>query len=125
MKDKRVTIRFTDEEYEVLKTRQALEGYMSTAKFIREKVLYAQSILKPTSIYTGKLAKEILSLTKQVKKIGVNYNQVVKKFNSMSYAYKHIESKKLMVELQDLTKNLIDQVKELKEEVINNGNQTS
>lgn len=125
MKDKKLSIRFTADEYEMIKTMMSIEGYKSMSKLIRNKVLYSQLVLRPTSIYTGKLAKEILTLTKQVKKIGVNYNQVVKKFNSMSYTYKLGESKKLMVELQDLTKILIAQVKELKEEVINNGNQTS
>ena len=91
MKDHRVTIRFTKEEYDRLKTQQSLEGYMSTAKYIRHKIFSIPKTASLSSINNHKMTKDLGKLTAQVKKIGINYNQVVKKFNSMPGSVKNAE----------------------------------
>ena len=125
MKDQRVTIRFTKEEYDRLKMQQSLEGYMSTAKYIRHKIFSIPKTAPASSINSYKITKDIGTLTAQVKKIGVNYNQVVKKFNSMPGSVKNAEMIRTLIMLQDLTKALLIQVRQVKEEIIANGNKDS
>jgi hypothetical protein len=125
MKDQRVTIRFTKEEYDRLKTQQSLEGYMSTAKYIRHKIFSISKTAPVSSINSYKITKDIGELTAQVKKIGVNYNQVVKRLNSMPGAVKSAEMIRTMLMLQDLTKAVLIQVRQVKEEIIANGNKNS
>ena len=125
MKDHRVTIRFTKEEYDRLKTRQSLEGYMSTAKYIRHKIFSIPKTASLSSINNHKMTKDLGKLTAQVKKIGINYNQVVKKFNSIQGPIKNAEMIRTMIMLQDLTKALLIHVRQVKEEIIANGNKDS
>ena len=125
MKDHRVTIRFTKEEYDRLKTQQSLEGYMSTAKYIRHKIFSIPKTASLSSINNHKMTKDLGKLTAQVKKIGVNYNQVVKKFNSIPGPIKNAEMIRTMIMLQDLTKALLIHVRQVKEEIIANGNKNS
>lgn len=125
MKDHRVTIRFTKEEYDRLKTQQSLEGYMSTAKYIRHKIFSIPKTASLSSINNHKMTKDLGKLTAQVKKIGINYNQVVKKFNSIQGPIKNAEMIRTMIMLQDLTKALLIQVRQVKEEIVANGNKDS
>ena len=125
MKDLRVTIRFTKEEYDRLKMQQSLEGYMSTAKYIRHKIFSIAKTAPMSSVNNYKITKDLGKLTAQVKKIGVNYNQVVKKFNSMPGSVKNAEMIRTLIMLQDLTKALLIQVRQVKEEIIANGNKDS
>ena len=125
MKDHRVTIRFTKEEYDRLKTQQSLEGYMSTAKYIRHKIFSIPKTASLSSINNHKMTKDLGKLTAQVKKIGINYNQVVKKFNSMPGSVKNAEMIRTMIMLQNLTKALLIQVRQVKEEIVANGNKDS
>ena len=125
MKDHRVTIRFTKEEYDRLKTQQSLEGYMSTAKYIRHKIFSIPKTASLSSINNHKMTKDLGKLTAQVKKIGINYNQVVKKFNSIQGPIKNAEMIRTMIMLQDLTKALLIHVRQVKEEIIANGNKDS
>lgn len=125
MKDQRVTIRFTKEEYDRLKMQQSLEGYMSTAKYIRHKIFSIAKTAPMSSVNNYKMTKDLGKLTAQVKKIGVNYNQVVKRLNSMPGAVKSAEMIRTMLMLQDLTKAILIQVRQVKEEIIANGNKNS
>ena len=125
MKDHRVTIRFTKEEYDRLKTQQSLEGYMSTAKYIRHKIFSIPKTASLSSINNHKMTKDLGKLTAQVKKIGINYNQVVKKFNSIQGPIKNAEMIRTMIMLQDLTKALLIHVRQVKEEIVANGNKDS
>ena len=78
-----------------------------------------------SSVNNYKITKDLGKLTAQVKKIGVNYNQVVKKFNSMPGSVKNAEMIRTLIMLQDLTKALLIQVRQVKEEIIANGNKDS
>ena len=71
------------------------------------------------------MTKDLGKLTAQVKKIGINYNQVVKKFNSIQGPIKNAEMIRTMIMLQDLTKALLIQVRQVKEEIVANGNKDS
>jgi hypothetical protein len=122
MKGKKVSIRMTEEEYSRMKIELTLEGYMSISKYIRYKIFSIPKTATSSSMNSYKITKDMAQLTGQVKKIGVNYNQVVRKFNSLPPTSKNKEVMNLMVQLQELTKGLIIQVHQLKEKIIANGN---
>lgn len=115
----------TEPEYEKMMAMLSFEGYKSMSKFIRDKVFNIQRPASKKSIYSHKFSNDIASLTKQVKKIGVNYNQVVKKFNAMPPTTKSGEPLKLMSQLYELTKHLIVHVQQLKEQIIDYGDKAS
>jgi len=125
MKDRKITIRMTESEYEKMKAMLVYEGYMSMSKFIRDKVFNIQRPASKKSIYSHKFSNDIAALTKQVKKIGVNYNQVVKRFNALPTTTKSDEPVKLMSQLYELTKHLITHVQQLKEQIIAHGDKAS
>lgn len=125
MKERKVTIRMTEEEFSRMKIELSLEGYMSVSKYIRHKIFSIPKTAPASSINSYKITKDIGTLTAQVKKIGVNYNQVVKKFNSMPGSVKNAEMIRTLIMLQDLTKALLIQVRQVKDEIIANGNKDS
>ena len=125
MKEKKVSIRMTEAEYSRMKIELTLEGYMSISKYIRHKIFSIPKTAPVSSIKNYKITKDLGVLTAQVKKIGVNYNQVVKKFNSMPGAVKNAEMIRTLIMLQELTKALLIQVRQVKEEIIANGNKDS
>ncbi len=115
----------TEAEYSRMKIELTLEGYMSISKYIRYKIFSIPKTATASSMSSYKITKDIAQLTGQVKKIGINYNQVVRKFNSLPPTSKNKEVMNLMVQLQELTKGLIIQVHQLKEKIIANGNKDS
>lgn len=81
-KTHRITFRLTDKEVVDLETAMALENFRSKSKYIRRQ-LFSKQVrrrnLKPTD---ENLPREVAMLGAGVKKIGVNYNQVVKAVNT-------------------------------------------
>ena len=78
----RITFRITDEEAIDLTTMMSLEGFRSRSKFIR-KSLFGRKIQRRKLISSEtNICKQIEILRADIKKIGVNYNQVVKAVNT-------------------------------------------
>ena len=78
----RITFRITDEEAIDLTTMMSLEGFRSRSKFIR-KCLFGRKIQRRKLISSdANICKQIEILRADIKKIGVNYNQVVKAVNT-------------------------------------------
>lgn len=108
MKRRKVTVRYTDDEYDTLLT--FMDKYYDTPEgnvsdFIRKKTLKAGV---PISI-----DKDIRDLKYQINKVGVNVNQIAKKMNcDMIYS---TDVEYVTDEIQNIEKqftNLIEIVKE-------------
>ena len=78
----RITFRITDEEAIDLATMMSLEGFRSRSKFIRKR-LFGRKIQRRKLVSSdANICKQIEILRADIKKIGVNYNQVVKAVNT-------------------------------------------
>lgn len=81
-KTHRITFRLTDDEVVNLETAMTLENFKSKSKYIRRQLFNTQikrRTFKPTD---ENLPKEVALLSSGIKKIGNNYNQVVKAINT-------------------------------------------
>lgn len=117
----RYTIRLTEEENERLITDMKSNDYMSFARYIRDRLFKRRIEIKKTKVTDRSIRNQINYLTLQVKKIGVNYNSLVKRYMSLSQAVKpdgtpsftHKSSDFFMNQLAGLTqemKNKLDEV---------------
>ena len=92
---KRIDVRFTDEEYDLLMDEMSKTTNRTKGDFIREK-LFKRDI-SASHILEQKAFVAAGELSETVNKIGVNYNQLVHAVNT----YKHInfneEDRKVML----------------------------
>lgn len=79
-----VPVRFTEKEYIQLRTEMKNNDYLSTSKFIRAKVLDKHIIIKKHVMTDRSLRNQINNLTAKIERIGVDYNQATKRFNTLS-----------------------------------------
>ena len=83
-KEKIVNVRFSEKEHLQLKMQMENLDYISVSQFIRDKVLDQRIRIRRDVEYTDRsLRNQINSLSTLVAKIGVDYNQATKRFNSM------------------------------------------
>ena len=83
----RYTVRFTEKEYVQLKAQMANMDYNSVARYIRDKSLDKQVYIRKNIVFTDRtLRNQINNMTSQIERIGVDYNQATKKFNSLAKA---------------------------------------
>ena len=128
-----VGIRFTEKEWEVLTTQMKNYDYLSISRFIRDKVLDKRIKIDRSIVLTDRAFRnQINSLSAIVARIGVDYNQATKRFNSLvkqkradgspvinsraaNYYLKQIQS--MTQELKDAMDKIIEMVEalELKE----------
>lgn len=79
-----VGIRFTEKEWEVLTTQMKNYDYLSISRFIRDKVLDKRIKIDRNIVLTDRVFRnQINSLSAIVARIGVDYNQATKRFNSL------------------------------------------
>ena len=79
-----VGIRFTEKEWEVLTTQMKNYDYLSISRFIRDKVLDKRIKIDRSIVLTDRAFRnQINSLSAIVARIGVDYNQATKRFNSL------------------------------------------
>lgn len=79
-----VGIRFTEKEWEVLTTQMKNYDYLSISRFIRDKVLDKRIKIDRSIVLTDRVFRnQINSLSAIVARIGVDYNQATKRFNSL------------------------------------------
>lgn len=74
----------TEEETAKLDAEMALEGFRSRSKYIRKVLLRGRIKRRFLSRNSANIAKQIEILRAEIKRIGVNYNQVVRAVNSMA-----------------------------------------
>ena len=111
-RDIRYTIRFSEKEWEILEEKikkedawkfkyGTKEGSVNVSAFIREEI-------KELAYY-----RELKNLTYQIRKIGVNINQVAAKINS---GHGNIDSvfylQKNLLQVEEEVKNLIEKLEE-------------
>lgn len=81
IRDRFITIRFTEEEYVNLGTIMKLEGYNSRSRFVRDRIFITSIRRRNLSQNDANLSKQIELLNAAINKIGINYNQTVKAVN--------------------------------------------
>lgn len=116
-RDIRYTIRFSEKEWEILEEKikkedawefkyGIKEGSVNVSAFIREKLFREE--IKEMAYY-----RELKNLTYQIRKIGVNINQVAAKINS---GHGNIDSvfylQKNLLQVEEEVKNLIEKLEE-------------
>lgn len=97
-------VRFTDEEYARFLTMFEQSGVLSKAQFIKARVFDVTFRVIQKDLGTMEVAARLTTFLAQFRKIGVNYNQVVKELNT------HFSQKKalaLLYKLENETRDLI------------------
>ena len=123
-----VGIRFTEKEWELLCTQMKNCDYLSISRFIRDKVLDKRIKIDRSVVLTDRVFRnQINSLSTIVSRIGVDYNQATKRFNSLVKAKRADGSPVInaraanyyLRQLQTMTKELkqtMDQIIEMVED---------
>lgn len=79
-----VGIRFTESEWEMLTTQMKNYDYLSISRYIRDKVLDKRIRIDRSIVLTDRVFRnQINSLSAIVARIGVDYNQATRRFNSL------------------------------------------
>lgn len=79
-----VGIRFTEKEWELLRNQMKNYDYLSISRFIRDKVLDKRIKIDRSVVLTDRVFRnQINSLSTIISRIGVDYNQATKRFNSL------------------------------------------
>ena len=123
-----VGIRFTEKEWELLCTQMKNCDYLSISRFIRDKVLDKRIKIDRSVVLTDRVFRnQIISLSTIVSRIGVDYTQATKRFNSLVKAKRADGSPVInaraanyyLRQLQTMTKELkqtMDQIIEMVED---------
>ncbi len=80
----KITFRISEEDAAKLDAQMALEGFRSRSKYIRKVLLRGRVRRRYLSRNSANVSKQIEILRQEIKRIGVNYNQVVRAVNSMA-----------------------------------------
>ena len=79
-----VGIKFTETEYKMLSKQMQNNDYLSISNYIRDKVLDKRIKIDRSIELTDRVFRnQINSLSAKVARIGVDYNQATKRFNSL------------------------------------------
>ena len=86
MKKKTVHLgfRLTEDEHNRMKALMSMMGYRSVSLFIREQILRSRVVRRNLSKTEANLSRQIEQVHLDIKRIGVNYNQVVRALNTLS-----------------------------------------
>ena len=79
-----ITFRLTEEEAIRLRSLMTLMGYRNRSTFLREQLLRGRVQRRNLRRTDANLSRQIEQLHAEIKRIGVNYNQVVKAVNTLS-----------------------------------------
>ena len=79
-----VGIKFTDKEWEMVTAQMKNCDYLSISRYIRDKVLDKRIKIDRSVVLTDRVFRnQINSLSAIVARIGVDYNQATRRFNSL------------------------------------------
>ncbi len=81
--DKAYAFRLTESEHERIVTDMSAYGYKSFSKYVRESLLKTRQAPPRYRITDKNIRDQINRMTLEIKRIGVLYNQVVAKVNSL------------------------------------------
>ena len=79
-----ITFRLTEEEAIKLKSLMTMMGYRNRSTFLREQLLKERVQRRNLRKTEANLSRQIEQLQMEIKRIGVNYNQVVRALNTLS-----------------------------------------
>ena len=80
----KITFRMTEGEVAKMEAFMALEGFRSRSKYLRKVAAGPRVVRRNLRRTDANLSKQIELLRADIKRIGVNYNQVVKAVNTLS-----------------------------------------
>lgn len=80
----RISFRLTEDEAAILDSSMVLEGFRSRSKYIRTVLMRGRLRRRYLSRNTANISKQIELLRSEIKRIGVNYNQVVRAVNTLA-----------------------------------------
>lgn len=80
----KITFRMTEGEVAKMEALMALEGFRSRSKYLRKVAAGPRVVRRNLRRTDANLSKQIELLRADIKRIGVNYNQVVKAVNTLS-----------------------------------------
>ena len=80
----KITFRMTEGEMAKMEALMALEGFRSRSKYLRKVAAGPRVVRRNLRRTDANLSKQIELLRVDIKRIGVNYNQVVKAVNTLS-----------------------------------------
>ncbi len=80
----RISFRMTEEDVAQLDALMALQGFRSRSKYLRNVAIGPRVSRRNLRRTDANLSKQIEILRAEIKRIGVNYNQVVRAVNSMA-----------------------------------------
>lgn len=80
----KISFRMTEEDVAKLDALMSMEGYKSRSNYIRKKILGARVFRRNLRRHEANISKQIEILRAEIRRIGVNYNQVVRAVNSMA-----------------------------------------
>ena len=119
-KTKMLTLRMTEAEFVEFKYIMNEAGYKSMSKFIRYKVFRGKERTVRIKLHDENVITVLKALIMEVNKVGVNYNQLVRKFNAQKPYGPDDYRYKLMHDLQELTKKMLRTLSEVKEGIVGN-----
>ena len=128
----KISFRMTEEDVAKLDALMSMEGYRSRSTYIRKKILGARVFRRNLRRHEANISKQIELLRAEIRRIGVNYNQVVRAVNSMSrlrdkrgnaVITAHTIDGKL-TDLRQIMVSVLDKVDAIGEEVSDNQNST-
>lgn len=117
-KTKILTLRMTEAEFVEFKYILNEAGYKSMLKFIRHKVFKSKEKIVRTKLHDENVITVLKALIMEVNKVGVNYNQLVRKFTAQKPYGPDDYRYKLMHDLQELTKKMLRTLTEVKEGIV-------
>lgn len=84
--DKKINFWVTQEEYESIKADQQSMDYTNLSKYLRTLVLRKKIPIKKVVVTDRAIRKQINDISIKIGRIGANYNQAIKKINSLAGA---------------------------------------
>ena len=107
-RDRRVEVRFTEDEYKALDKRRGLTVTGDVATFIRDACLQRPMRMKPITTSQQEVILALVRETRQdLLRVGVNVNQCTRRINSMT-DYRDLQRETMS--LSDNVKHINDQL---------------
>lgn len=103
---RRITVRYTEKEYEKLKLQMEMAGYNSMSIYIRDVLLSRRVQRRNYSKTDSNLVRQVTMLRSELRQIGVNYNQRVKALNTLT----KLRDKKgnLIINMRDIDRDTLE-----------------
>ena len=129
----KISFRMSEDDAAILDAAMTLEGFRSRSRYIRHVIMRGRLRRRYLSRNTANLSKQIKILRAEIKRIGVNYNQVVRAVNSMAKLRDRqgnavitshtIEGK--LTDLRQMMISVLDKVEAISREVSDNPSSTN